>query len=173
MVRVGTHAITDSSRTTLWNRLRTHRGNSDLGGNHRGSIFRKRIGQALWKTRNHGNDLTSTWGIGSSAAKPVRLAEGLLEREVSTYIGQMPFLWISVPDAASPKSDRACMELNCIALLSNFLKPSIDPPSPNWLGLQSGERTIRESGLWNTDSVEKSYDPAFLGILRAYARGTP
>jgi hypothetical protein len=65
------------------------------------------------------------------------------------------------------------MELNCIALLSNFLKPSIDPPSPNWLGLQSGERTIRESGLWNTDSVEKSHDPAFLGILRAYARGTP
>jgi hypothetical protein len=64
------------------------------------------------------------------------------------------------------------MELNCIALLSNFGKPSIDPPSPNWLGLQSGERTIRESGLWNTDSVEKSYDAEFLGILRAYARGT-
>jgi hypothetical protein len=49
VVRVGTHAITATSKTTLWNRLHTHRGHSDLGGNHRGSIFRKRIGEALWK----------------------------------------------------------------------------------------------------------------------------
>jgi hypothetical protein len=47
VVRVGTHAITATSKTTLWNRLHTHRGHSDLGGNHRGSIFRKRIGEAL------------------------------------------------------------------------------------------------------------------------------
>jgi hypothetical protein len=83
----------------------------------------------------------------------------------------MPFLWISVSDAPSPKSDRAYLELNCIALLSNFEKPPIDPPSPNWLGLQSGERTIRESGLWNTDHVEKSYDPGLLEKLGAYASG--
>lgn len=172
VVRVGTHAITASSRTTLWNRLRTHKGNSDLGGNHRGSIFRKRIGQALGNAKNRPDDLTSTWGD-SAATKSDRLVEAPLERDVSTYIGQMPFLWISVPDAPSPKSDRARMELNCIALLSNFEKPSIDPPSPNWLGHQSGERTIRESGLWNTDSVEKSYAPEFLKILRAYVRGTP
>ena len=171
VVRVGTHAITASSRTTLWNRLRTHKGSSDLGGNHRGSIFRKRIGQALWNTKNHPDYLTSTWGD-STATKSDRLVEAPLERDVSTYIGQMPFLWINVPDAPSPKSDRARLELNCIALLSNFEKPSIDPPSPNWLGRQSGERTIRESGLWNTDSVEKPYDPEFLKTLRAYVRGT-
>jgi hypothetical protein len=168
VVRVGTHAITATSRTTLWNRLHTHRGHSDLGGNHRGSIFRKRIGEALWKTKNHPNDLTRTWGIGSSAEKSDRLNEVPLEREVSTYIGQMPFLWIEVPDVPSPRSDRADLELNCIALLSNFEKPPIDSPSPNWLGCQSGERTIRESGLWNTDHVKKPYDPVFLEKLRAY-----
>jgi hypothetical protein len=172
VVRVGTHAITATSKTTLWNRLHTHRGHSDLGGNHRGSIFRKRIGEALWKVKTHPNDLTRTWGIRSSASGPVRLAEAPLEREVSAYIGQMPFLWINVPDAPSRKSDRACLELNCIALLSNFERPSIDPPSPNWLGLQSSKSTIRESGLWNTNHVEKYHAPAFLERLRAYVGGS-
>lgn len=172
VVRVGTHAITSSSRTTLWNRLLTHRGRSDLGGNHRGSIFRKRVGEALWKVKHYPNDLTCTWGIRSSASKSVRLAEAPLEREVSAYIGQMPFLWINVPDDPSRNSDRACLELNCIALLSNFERPSIDSPSPNWLGLQSSKRTIQESGLWNTNHVEKFHDPASLGKLRAYVGGT-
>jgi hypothetical protein len=171
VVRVGTHAITTTSRTTLWNRLHTHRGHSDLGGNHRGSIFRKRIGEALWKVKQHPNDLTRTWGIRSSASGPVRLAESPLEREVSTYIGQMPFLWVNVPDEPSRISDRAYLELNSIALLSNFERPRIDPPSPNWLGLQSGQRTIRDSGLWNTNHVEKPYDPKFLERLRAYVGG--
>jgi hypothetical protein len=100
------------------------------------------------------------------------LAEAPLEREVSTYIGQMPFLWINVPEEPSPISDRAYLELNCIALLSNFERPSIDPPSPNWLGLQSNEPTILESGLWNTNHVEKFHDPTFLEKLRAYVGGT-
>ena len=99
VVRIGTHAITATSRTTLWNRLLTHRGHADLGGNHRGSIFRRRIGEALWKTKNYPNNFTRTWGAGSSAAKSVRLAEAPLERDVSTYIGQMPFLWMDVSDA--------------------------------------------------------------------------
>jgi hypothetical protein len=172
VVRVGTHAITATSRTTLWNRLHTHRGHSDLGGNHRGSIFRKRIGEALWKVKQHPKDLIGTWGVRSSASGPVRLAEVPLEQEVSAYIGQMPFLWINVPDAPSRTSDRGHLELNSIALLSNFERPGIDPPSPNWLGLQSSKRTIRESGLWNTNHVEKFYDPTFLGKFRVYVGGT-
>ena len=64
------------------------------------------------------------------------------------------------------------MELNSIALLSNFERPSIDPPSPNWLGLQSTKESIRESGLWNTDHVEKFHDPAFLEKLKAYVGGS-
>jgi hypothetical protein len=47
VVRVGTHAVSANSRTTLWNRLHTHRGASSGGGNHRGSIFRKRVGETL------------------------------------------------------------------------------------------------------------------------------
>jgi hypothetical protein len=171
VVRVGTHAITATSKTSLWNRLHTHRGHSDLGGNHRGSIFRKRIGEALWNVKTHPSDLTGTWGIRSSASAPVRLAEVPLEREVSAYIGRMPFLWINVPDEPSRNSDRAYLELNAIALLSNFERPAIDPPSPNWLGLQSSKRTIQESGLWNTNQVEKFHDPAFLERLRVYVGG--
>src|SRR6476620_8958895 len=45
VVRVGTHALTATSRTTLWNRLSQHRGVTKTGaGNHRGSIFRLIVG---------------------------------------------------------------------------------------------------------------------------------
>ena len=33
VVRVGTHAITDGSMTTLWKRLKQHRGNNNGNGN--------------------------------------------------------------------------------------------------------------------------------------------
>ena len=48
VVRVGTHAITEKSTTTLWARLSQHRGPARTGaGNHRGSIFRLLVGEAL------------------------------------------------------------------------------------------------------------------------------
>ena len=48
VVRVGTHALTTKSRTTLWNRLSQHKGVGKTGGgNHRGSIFRLIVGSAL------------------------------------------------------------------------------------------------------------------------------
>jgi hypothetical protein len=51
VVRVGTHALTEQSRTTLWARLRQHRGTlagqNPGGGDHRGSIFRMHVGTAL------------------------------------------------------------------------------------------------------------------------------
>ena len=44
VVRVGTHALKDGSRTTLWNRLRQHQGTLKIGGgNHRGSKFRHHV----------------------------------------------------------------------------------------------------------------------------------
>jgi hypothetical protein len=136
VLRVGTHAITASSKTTLWSRLHTHRGHSDLGGNHRGSIFRKRLGEGLWRKQEYPEEKIHTWGVLNSASKTVRLAETALECEVSTYLGKMPLLWIGMPDAPSPKSDRAYLELNSIALLSNFERQAIDPPSPDWLRTQ-------------------------------------
>ena len=46
VVRVGTHALTVGSRTTLWQRLSQHRGYLSGrwagGGNHRGSVFGSR-----------------------------------------------------------------------------------------------------------------------------------
>ena len=48
VVRVGTHALTPASRTTLWSRLSQHRGSLRSGtGNHRTSIFRLIVGAAL------------------------------------------------------------------------------------------------------------------------------
>ncbi|MEX2551954.1 MAG: hypothetical protein WD627_03005, partial [Actinomycetota bacterium] len=47
VVRVGTHALTPGSSSTLWGRLRQHRGRGSGSGNHRGSIFRLHLGAAL------------------------------------------------------------------------------------------------------------------------------
>src|SRR4051794_34688360 len=47
VVRVGTHGLTAASRSSLRQRLAQHRGLVSGGGNHRGSIFRLLVGQAL------------------------------------------------------------------------------------------------------------------------------
>lgn len=43
-----------------------------------------------------------------------------MERRVSDYLRQLPFLWVDVPDEPGPESDRAYLERNAIALLSNY-----------------------------------------------------
>lgn len=51
VVRVGTHALKRGARSTLWGRLRQHRGTMrgkmPGGGHHRGSIFRLHVGSAI------------------------------------------------------------------------------------------------------------------------------
>ena len=48
IVRVGTHAVTATSKTTLWDHLYQHKGYvRSEAGNHRGSIFRLLLGTAL------------------------------------------------------------------------------------------------------------------------------
>lgn len=170
VVRVGTHAVSAESRTTLWNRLHTHKGASSGGGNHRGSIFRKRVGEALLQIRSYPPEIGASWGIGNSARKSTRSAELPLERDVSTVIGLMPFLWLEVNDTPGAASDRAYLERNCIALLSNYEKEPIDGPSESWLGLRSPQETIRKSGLWNTNHVGDGYMPKFLDVLETYVR---
>jgi hypothetical protein len=160
VVRVGTHAVSSGSKATLWSRLRTHRGTAN-GGNHRGSIFRKRIGESLLVKNSDGIPLGS-WGVGSNAPKQVRKNEETHERLVSGYIGAMPFLSLAVDDEPSASSERSYIERNSIALLSNFMKPPIDPPSPFWLGGSCPTATIRESGLWNTNHVDEVIDPGFI-----------
>jgi hypothetical protein len=136
IVRVGTHAVSAGSKSTLRGRLKQHLGTRTGGGNHRGSIFRLHVGAALLA-----RDSTSlpTWGIGSSAPLAVRdcevtqTAEAGCEKRVSEYIGAMSVLWIGVPDEPGSRSDRAFIERNAIALLSNRFAPT-DIASETWLG---------------------------------------
>lgn len=164
VVRVGTHALTSRSRTTLWNRLSNHRGVATSGrGNHRGSIFRLLVGTALIRTQP--SCAVDTWGQGSSADRETRDAEGPLEQLVTRVIGEMPLLWLRVDDEPGPESQRAFVERNSIGLLSNLNRTPCDPPSPTWLGHQCDRPKVRQSGLWNQQHVEDSYDPRFLDAL--------
>ncbi len=52
VVRVGTHLIKNGgSNTKLWERLKAHKGTKSGSGNHRGSVFRLLVGQALWNVQ--------------------------------------------------------------------------------------------------------------------------
>jgi hypothetical protein len=173
VVRVGTHALKRNSSTTLWDRLRAHRGTLDGeragGGNHRGSIFRLHVGNAILKKEGLEKQY-ATWGVGSSAKKRIRDLEYPVEKKVSNYIGSMPFLWLEVDDAPGPQSERAYIERNSIAILSNYSKleteSAVDPPSDSWLGRCCRSSLVQESGLWNVDHVtETCVDPSFLEKL--------
>ncbi|MDE2786020.1 MAG: hypothetical protein OXL37_05090 [Chloroflexota bacterium] len=164
IVRVGTHALKAGGKTTLWNRLSQHRGNANGdGGNHRGSIFRLITGTALVERDGLAR---SSWGIGNNAPREVKLGERPLEQKVSAVIGAMPFLWLAVDDEPGPNSLRGHIERNAIALLSNYGRQPIDPPSTEWLGRYSDRERVRQSGLWNSNHVDDDYDPAFLCALQ-------
>src|SRR5437588_12166895 len=76
VTRVGTHALTATSKATLWGRLAQHRGRSSGGGNHRGSIFRRHVGAALLaRDGDHSGTAAATGGRGGSAPKDVVVAE--------------------------------------------------------------------------------------------------
>lgn len=169
VVYVGTHAVNVGSKSTMWQRLRAHKGHADGGGNHRGSIFRLHVGTALLNREPEGAAAIPTWGHGSTAPKEVRSAEQDHERRVSAHIGWMSLLWVGVRDEPGPDSERTYIKRNSIALLSNQLHP-VDRPSREWLGLHSPRDRIRHSGLWNLDSVEDDYDPEFLSVLEYHIR---
>ncbi len=168
LTRIGTHAVSEGSSTSLWDRLRTHRGATrgtyEGGGNHRGSVFRKRVGEALVE-RDGLHDEYPHWGRGSSADRDRRLAELDLERRVSDYLRDLPFLWLNVDDEPGADSLRAYVERNAIALLSNYQRDAIDQRADEWLGTHSRSEKIRTSGLWNVDHVDETYDPAFLDAV--------
>jgi len=167
VVRIGTHAVSEGSRSTLWGRLCQHRGNAGSeGGNHRGSIFRLLVGGALMQ--RDPELWCPTWACGNSAKGDVRTGELDLEARVSRYLRAMPFLWLEIDDEPSKASLRGYIERNCIALLSNIGARStetIDPPSLDWLGRRSPREVIRVSGLWNQNHVAEAYDSHFLDVL--------
>lgn len=176
IVRVGTHALTAGSKSTLWGRLSQHRGHATSGlGNHRCSIYRLLVGASLKACR--GSDEPISWGMGADpgqaagrlgwSREDVRRGEIEMESAVSKVIGQMPFLWLDIDDAPGQASLRGKIERNAIALLSNQNKPALDAPSLNWLGHHSDRERVRLSGLWNNNHVDEDYDPLFLRDLEA------
>ncbi len=116
-----------------------------------------------------------SWGLDGDAGKAakrlnlsrteVRQSEAALEKSVSQVIGSMPFLWLDVDDAPGPASLRGYLERNAIALLSNYGKSLLDPPSTNWLGHFCNRERVQKSGLWNNNHVDGTYDPDFIHVL--------
>lgn len=166
VVRIGTHAVSEGSKATLWNRLRTHRGGGDGLGNHRGSIFRLHVGESIIR-RGELEPIFPTWGNGQSAPADVRSAEEEIELAVSEHIGDMEVAWLEVPDASSADSDRGYLERNFIALLAGPTGP-LDLPSGNWLGRWSTREAVTNSGLWNVNHVYETFDATSLDVFEHY-----
>ena len=160
VVRIGTHALKPELNSRLWEKLA-----QDGGGSHRQSLFRTVVGLSI-------RDLTGrheprSWGRepAVAGAAPDR-AETALEDAVSLYVGQMDFIVLAVEDEPGPRSERAFIERNSIALLSNYARPPLDGPSDGWLGRRCGREKVRQSGLWNTQHVDAAYDPSFMDNMR-------
>jgi hypothetical protein len=103
VVRVGTHALSTTSKTTMWGRLRQYRGRvggrNPGGGNHRSSIFRRHVGTALIRRDGRPDGLLDSWA--SNQRHPQWAAfEDQLERAVSLHIGAMPFPMARGPQPA-------------------------------------------------------------------------
>lgn len=170
VVRVGTHALTDGAKSTLRQRLAQHRGTRGGGGNHRGSIFRLLVGQALLARGDMPR--CETWGAKADLAKVadalgidrtvLAAREAPIEIAVSAFLAAMNFVWIGVDEEPSRGGLRGIIERNSIALLSNYHRNQLDAASSNWLGRLSNRPLVRDSGLWNQRHVEEDYDPGFL-----------
>ena len=142
IVRVGTHGLGVGSRSTLHQRLRQHGGQRDGGGNHRGSIFRLLVGQALMASGALPH--CASWGVKGEAAQAaaslgldrneLRQNEASAELAVSRYLATMSFVFQPIDDEPGPESLRGLIGRQSIALLSNFERDGLDLPSAGWLG---------------------------------------
>lgn len=167
VVRVGTHGVAAGSRSTLWQRLRAHKGTQAGSGNHRGSIFRLHIGAAL-----QARDYQELPWWGRSSSRPVGLKADLValeeekthEQRVSAYLGKLHLAWLEVPGESGAGNQRARLERYLITLLSgmNGGKPTIHP---RWLGLSSPRVAITGSGLWNLEHVSSAWSDVETNLL--------
>ena len=175
LTRVDAHAVEEDDASTLWDRLRSHRGTTSGkyadGGNHRSSGFRSLVGGALLEREDLGGRYPD-WGEGASSSPEQREHEHPHEKRVSAYVRELPFLHVAVDDAPGPESDRAFLERNLVGLLSNFGRASIDRRSAGWLGKHSRRKRVRQSGLWNAEHVRHEYDRDVLRRLEAHVEAT-
>jgi len=165
VVRVGTHSIKKcGSKSTLGSRLRQHKGNlRGGGGNHRGSVFRLLVGDAI--IRRDGLSIAyPNWGNKDNTTKTIRQSELPLEQQVSDYIRQLPFLIINVNPTIDGPKQRAFLERSLIAMISDVGGKG----KTSWLGHNCSRSEVKNSGLWNNNHVNEKYDPSFLDVLEKY-----
>lgn len=166
IVRVGTHAVSLGSKTSLRTRLRNHLGPKSGVGNHRGSIFRLHVGRALIQASGK-IDYSEFWGVGQAATQDIKTLEASHEQQVTRYLEKLEVAVVPVLDDPSKNSLRAIIEAQLIALCTEGLQ-TIDVPSLNWLGKHSPIPQIRNSGLWNIRAVGRRYDTNGPGSVHSF-----
>lgn len=170
IVRVGTHAVSQGSASTLRSRLRAHYGVDAGGGNHRASIFRSHVGAAIISKRGI-NMLYPFWQE-RSVNRDILESERPLEEEVSEYLRDLDVKIIAIDDTPGPRSDRAYLERTTIALLASVGR-LIDPPTDSWLGQNSPNHVIKRAGLWNVDHVGRAiHGPSAIDLLGYFVEAT-
>jgi len=178
--RVGTVGDCKGSKSTLWERLRAHRGTTSGsyadGGNHRGSIFRQHIGRSII-AREGLEDEYPHWGQSHRElpddveTTPLREQEHKLELRVSERIREMPFLVIDIPGEPGADCTRAMIEKNLIGLVAHARRTTPGLIRDGWLGRSSPRGTIAHSGLWNLDHVGL-YDDSVIDDVAQYIEET-
>ena len=136
VVRVGTH----TSQNRLKQRLKDHFVRED----HNASIFRKNIGKAL--LRRARDPYLETWSLDTSRPGNIdranRMLEAQIENSVSDYMRKNLCFSVFPVETAE---ERLRLEEAIIATLH---RAEDFRASDTWLGLDSPEREIRESGMW-------------------------
>lgn len=162
LVRIGTHGVSAGSKATLRDRLRTHLGTADGYGNHRSSVFRLHIGEAMIR-RDGLRKRFPQWGSGQNSSALVRERERPLEKLVSSAISKLCVAVVEVSDRAMKTSARAVIETSAIALFTEDYQP-VESPGSQWLGRHSAHELISKTGLWNLRDVGSKAD---LDIVKA------
>ena len=148
IVRIGTH----KKQGRLPGRLRDH-----YRSNRYGSVFRWHLGRAMLRAKAADIQEINTWEIKKGPKMPA------VEKDVNLWL-QEKFLFCCLP--VPIESDRLALEAWLIATLSACNNCH---PTSHWVGYYSPEETIRLSGLWNVDHVNKCYEPVaselFLGKI--------
>jgi len=179
--RIGTVGDCEGSSATIWERLRAHRGTKrgqyQNGGNSRGSVFRRHVGEAL--IRNNGlEDKYPHWGVPHRSlpdeidTQTLRESEHPLEKRVSEYIRSLPFLWVNVPGEPGPDCERAMLEKNLIGLVAHGRKTVPGLIRNGWLGRNAAEASITRTGLWNLDHTASLFDRNAVDDFERYVQET-
>lgn len=181
ITRIGTVGDCAGSKSTLWERLRAHRGTKQGeyadGGNARGSIFRKHVGRAIIEDEGL-EEKYPNWGtphrnLPDELSTPeLRAQEHSLELRVSEYIRDLPFLVIDIPGDPGPDCDRARIEKNLIALVAHARRTTPALKKDGWVGHCSPHAEVAKTGLWNIDHVNAFYTGSIMTELDPFIEST-